>query len=123
MLFIDRILEANGSEARAEATVKEGPWISGGDPWQLGLVEGMAQTAAALMSTRLREEGLRVQKGMLVGIRGLQFRGRIHLADRVVFQVKLTRRLGPLALALCSAFRGDEVVAQGELKFFVESCP
>jgi 3-hydroxymyristoyl/3-hydroxydecanoyl-(acyl carrier protein) dehydratase len=81
------------------------------------LIEGLAQTAAVLNGTHEDSRG----RGLLVGLKNLRMYRRVRVGERLRFEIDLIRRLPPLVLTRGRASVGDEVVAEGELKFFVES--
>ena len=57
---------------------------------------------------------------MLVGVKRLRIVRRPKAGESLTFRVDLIKRLGPVTLFEGEARAGDETVAQGELKFFVE---
>ena len=121
ILCVDRILQADGQLAVTERWVREGADVSGGVLWEEGLLEGFTQTAAVLLSHHVEEKGHRLLKGMLVGIRGLEIRRPVRLNERICYRVELLKKILPLSVVRCEASCGDEVIACGEMKFFVES--
>jgi hypothetical protein len=58
---------------------------------------------------------------MLVGIRRCRIARRPRVGERLVYRVDLVRRISPLTLMRCEARVGEEVVASGEMKFYVEN--
>lgn len=123
MLVVDRIACVSDEDATGRTDVRQGPWVSEGVFWEMGLVEGMAQTAAALMGTRLSASGREFSRGMLAAVRDLEIHRDVLLGETIVFQVKRTRTIGPLSRVEAVAVCGEEVVARGELTFFVEAAP
>lgn len=121
ILCIERIVETDLEHAVAERVVREGSHVDDrGELWEGALVEGLAQTAAVLNAFADREQGRRSGKGMLVGVRKFDVTRRPRLGERIVFRVELIRRIIPLTLMRCEARCGDEVLARGEMKFYVE---
>jgi predicted hotdog family 3-hydroxylacyl-ACP dehydratase len=120
ILCIDRVLEADADHAMAERVVAPGADIEEGELWEEGLVEGLAQTAAVLNAFDERKAGRRSRKGMLVGVRRCQIRRRARVGERLTFRVELIRRILPLAVMRCEVRAGDELLASGEMKFYVE---
>jgi len=123
ILSIDRILPCGGDRAAAEGDVAEGPLLQEGELWEGALIEGMTQTAAVLLQARLGEEGLRLSKGVLAGIRGLRIERRPRRGETVRYDVEVIRILFPFSLVSCEARCGDDRIARGEMKFFVEAGP
>lgn len=121
ILCIERIVETDLEHAVAERVVREGCQVDDrGELWEGALVEGLAQTAAVLNTFADREQGRHSGKGMLVGVRKFDVTRRARLGERIVFRVELIRRITPLTLMRCEARCGDEVLARGEMKFYVE---
>lgn len=121
VLLIDRLLEAAPDRAVAECLFGEGPWSDGEEVWELALVEGLAQTAAAMVSAERRRRGERApSSGMLVGLKRFEWKRRARIGERLEFRVELVKSLPPLAVVEGIAAAGLEEIARGELKFFVE---
>lgn len=90
------------------------------DCWEPWLVEGLAQTAAVLDGDN-RDGGLpEDHKGMLVGVRRFRIARAPRVGESIVFRVDLVKKLGPVTLVDGTATVGDETIASGELKFYVE---
>lgn len=85
--------------------------------WEGLVIEGLAQTAAVLNGTH----GASTGRGLLVGLKDLRFHRCARAGQRLRFEVDLLRRLPPLVLVRGRASVAGEVIAEGELKFFVES--
>ena len=60
---------------------------------------------------------------MLVGIRGLRIRRLPRRGETVRYEIGLLKRLGPLSLVDARALVGDEMIAEGTMKFHVEVAP
>jgi 3-hydroxymyristoyl/3-hydroxydecanoyl-(acyl carrier protein) dehydratase len=86
--------------------------------WEPWLLEGLAQTAAVLNGKNAKDE--KPKKGMLVGARGLKILRRPRAGETIRYHVNLIKRLGPLTLVEGTAWVGDESIASGNLKFYVE---
>lgn len=121
ILCISKILEVDAEHAVAERVVGAGGDVERGELWELSLVEGLAQTAGILNAFDERQSGRRRHHGMLVGMRRCRIRRRARIGERLVFRVDLIRRIAPLTLMRCEARVGEEVVAEGEMKFYVET--
>ena len=100
--------------------VREGADVVGGELWEEGLVEGLAQTAAVLNAFDEQKHEKRSHKGMLVGVRKFLVSRRARVGETVRFRVDLVRRITPLTLMRGEARSGDELLASGQLKFYVE---
>lgn len=121
ILCIDRILEVGEKHALAARVVVPGGGVDRGEFWEPGLVEGLAQTAGVLNAYDEWLSGRPHRPGMLVGIRRCRIFRRARVGERIVFRVDLIRRISPLTLMRCEARVGEEVLAAGEMKFYVET--
>jgi len=121
ILCVDRILDVDEQHAVTEHIVVPGGGVDGGELWEPGLVEGMAQTAGVLNAYDEWLSGRPHRPGMLVGIRRCRIRRRARVGERLVYRVDLIRRISPLTLMRCEARVGEEVLALGEMKFYVET--
>jgi 3-hydroxyacyl-[acyl-carrier-protein] dehydratase len=124
ILGVDRILELRAGAAVATRLVPNGPDVDArGALWEEGLIEGLAQTASALHTFGARRGGRKLARGMLVGINQLTIHRRARAGERIEYRVELIRQLEAVSLVRGSARAGDEVLAEGELKFYVEEAP
>ncbi len=121
MLCLESILQVDADVAAAELVVGDGLFLDGEELCEQGYLEGLAQTAAALLTTRTRAAGAEPRGGFLVGIRDLAIRRRARRGERVRFRVELVTTFGSIAVVRGLAACGGETLAQGELRFFVES--
>lgn len=120
ILCIDRILDVDAEHAVTERVVVPGDHMDGDKAWELAIVEALAQTAAVLDAFQEHKEGPRARHGMLVGIRRFRMGRRVGAGERIVFRVELVRRISPLTIMRCEAKVGEDVIASGEMKFYVE---
>ena len=112
ILCIDKIVEVDDEHAITEQVAR-------GD-WEGWLVEGLAQTAAVLNEHDEQKTGLASAKGMLVGVRKFDIARPPRKGETIRMRIDLVRRITPLTLMRCEAHAGDELIAKGELKFYVE---
>ena len=106
---VERLVEATPAHAVAEARAAEA-W----EPW---LIEGLAQTAALLNATAYGE----TQRGMLVQVRRFDIVRPPRANERLTMRVDVVLRLSPVHLLKGEVRDADgEVIATGELKFYVE---
>lgn len=108
-----RVIET--TRAETERTIRQDV-----DCWEPWLVEGLAQTAAVLDGDN-RGALAADHKGMLVGVRRFRIERAPLVGETVVFRVDLVKKLGAVTLVDGTARVGDEEIARGELKFYVET--
>lgn len=111
ILCVDTIISVDDDRAVTEHVVP-----SGDEQWEGFLIEGLAQTAAVLNGHADGGSG----RGLLVGLKDLQVHRRARPGEVLRFEVELVRRLAPLILVSGKASSAEELLAHGELKFFVE---
>ncbi|MCB9869791.1 MAG: hypothetical protein H6837_08030 [Planctomycetes bacterium] len=116
ILCIDRVTAIRPDGATAERRVPASP---DGPMWEGWLIEGLAQTAAAMRGGQ-PDAGGSAQRGMLVGLRDVAFGRRPLPGELVEFEVVLLKQLGTLTLFAATARAGGEVVARGTMKFHIE---
>lgn len=117
VLCIDEIVECNETDATCAMTVREGAFTDGECLWEPMLLEAVAQTAAVMSGNRLRKIGTKLERGLLVGVRGFAIHREVRVGERVVCHVKVLRRLDQFVLVDGRVTCGDDVVAEGQLKF------
>jgi 3-hydroxymyristoyl/3-hydroxydecanoyl-(acyl carrier protein) dehydratase len=129
IVAVDRLLYVDRSQARGERLVtvhsglRPGGSLLGDELLEVHLIEGLAQTAGGVNGFDARETGRTTRAGWLVGIRNFAIQRRPRIGERVEFEVKILKKLGELVLFDCRASVGDETIAAGEMKFFVENLP
>ena len=108
VLCVDRLIEADTEHAVSRGIAREA------EPW---LIEGLAQTAALMNAKAYGETGL----GMLVQVRRFEVARPPRAGEVLDFRVDLVRLLLPLSLVQGRVQDADgELVASGELKFYLE---
>jgi 3-hydroxymyristoyl/3-hydroxydecanoyl-(acyl carrier protein) dehydratase len=124
ILGVDRIREIGDQWVVAERLVEPGPELSAdGLLWEGVLIEGLAQTASVLHARAAHLESRRVARGMLVGLSHLVFHRHARAGELVEYRIELTRLLEPVSLMHGVARVGAEVLAEGDLKFYIEQVP
>jgi len=120
ILCVDSIREADRCGASTEFVVREGPHVEDGRMWEVGMIEGLAQTTAALENPLGIPPEARPGLGMLVGLRDFAVHRRPRVGERVVWRVAVLRRFGPFLLVRGEVRVEDELLAGGELRFYWE---
>jgi len=107
---VERLLEADPAAGVAHVRAP-GAW----EPW---FIEGLAQTAAMLNAAAYGETG----RGMLVQVRRFAIHRAPRAGELLSARVDVVRRLPPVHLLEGTVRDADgALVAEGELKFYVES--
>ena len=120
MVMIDELIHCGDAAATAVKTFKRGDYgTTGGRVLEPALVESLAQTVAAFQGCRAQRSDRGLSRGMLVGVSHFDFRGPVSCEKPVHLSVTITRVLPPFCLAEGHAEQDGQIVAQGELKFFL----
>ena len=117
-LCIDEIVECGESEVLCALTVRDGPLVQSGHLWEPALLEAVAQTAAVMGGFRVKQLGLAVERGWLVGARGFVIQHVPVVGQRVMFHVRTIRRLDQFILVEATVSCCEAILATGQLKFY-----
>jgi 3-hydroxymyristoyl/3-hydroxydecanoyl-(acyl carrier protein) dehydratase len=121
MIMVDELVETAPDGARAVKTFREDDYgVENGRVIQSFLVEALAQTVAAMHGEAAAKRGRPPGVGMLTGVTDFRFGREVTAGEEITLEVTVTRRLAPFVFADGRALCGAEVVAEGEMKFYIE---
>ena len=121
MVMLDALVRSGGDAAVATKTFAPDSYgVHEGRVLESALVECLAQTVAALHGQRARQDGRPPAMGMLVGVSDFVFHRPGQCGSPLTLSVEVTRRLGPLVLALGRVEQNGELVAEGYVKLHVQ---
>ncbi len=122
MRLIDRLLEVEGKNGVVEAQIMaDCPLVSPeGDLEDVALVELLAQSHAAIKGYADLRDNKAIQQGFLVGIKKLVKLGSARQGDLLRIQIRTLVELEAFAVAAGEVWRGSELIAQGEIKVWVQ---
>ncbi|MEI8006520.1 MAG: 3-hydroxyacyl-ACP dehydratase [Bacteroidota bacterium] len=86
-----------------------------------GLIENMAQTAAAGSSGKSGEEAAPPKLGFIGAIRDLEIKKMPKSGDEIFTKVTVTHEILNASVVAASITLHDEIIAQCELRIFLES--
>jgi hypothetical protein len=118
ILRLHRVVAADASAAIVLGSEPEGP---GALPWELGAIEGLAQSAAVLLGQSSETAGPRPSpraggpRGMLVALKRFVIEAQPPRGAEITYHVHLVRRLGPTAMVAGHAECEGVRLAGGEL--------
>ena len=113
ILRIHRVVAADAATAVVAGTEPEG---EGALPWELGAIEGLAQSTAVLLAQAVRPQDLpEAPRGMLVAVKRFVIEGQPPRGAEILYHVHLVRRLGPTAMVRGHAECDGRRLAGGEL--------
>ena len=123
MLLVDRVLEIEGSTRAVgikNVTINE-PFFQGhypGTPIMPGvlIVEAMAQLAGLLVGQELEHTG---RLAVLLSMDRVRLRRPVTPGDQLILEAKTIRVRRQLAHMACTAYVGDDVAAEAEIKFML----
>src|ERR1700744_1910261 len=84
-----------------------------------GLMENMAQTAAAGEGNLARIEERPIDIGFIAGVKDLEIFDLPSVGEELTTEVKFETRLLNAAIVTGKVFRGEELIAQCEMKIFI----
>jgi predicted hotdog family 3-hydroxylacyl-ACP dehydratase len=121
MQLIEALEEFDGDSGAISAVVEAGnPLLEeDGALADVALLELLAQSFAALQGYADSFSGQQPRQGFLVGVRKVSFFARPHLGDRLRIHVQATARLEGFAVVEGKVMRGDEMLAEGNLKLWI----
>ena len=120
MVRLDRLLSWTPDEVAGEFTIKEGdPFLREGMLREASIVESIAQTVAAGQGYTSYQQGGTPPLGFLTGIEDFAYLRPVHAGDTLTLWAKVQSTTGPLRITESKAKVGEELVAQGTLKFFL----
>ena len=120
MCMVDRLIDIGGTAeahiAPDNALVDERGLL---DP--IALIEMVAQTYAAVKGFNDRLAGEPVKKGFLVGLRKIQFLKPVFVGDLLRINVDTVGAIAGFAVVKGHVTRNQEVIAEGEIKLWIQS--
>ena len=122
MRLIEQLLAVDGPNGRAEARIRDNPLFvtPGGRLDPAAHLELIAQTFAAVKGWREQALGIPPQTGYLVGADGLLISGAPRIGDLLTVTMDETERIGSLVAVQGRSYRGDQLLARGRLKLWLD---
>lgn len=118
ILRIHRVVAADAGAAIVVGAEPDGP---GALRWELGAIEGLAQSAAVLLAHAIPEParaGLGPH-GMLVAVKRFTIDAHPPAGAEITYHVRLVRRLGPTAMIAGHTECAGRRLAGGELTLWM----
>ena len=84
-----------------------------------GFIELVAQTAGAAYGCLCLQRGLPVRPGFLAGVRDFAVLAKARQGDTLTVRTTVVAEVGDVMLVQGLVYRGEELLAQGELKVYV----
>jgi 3-hydroxymyristoyl/3-hydroxydecanoyl-(acyl carrier protein) dehydratase len=121
LVLIDRLTACAEDRGEAVRTFRRGDYgvVDGMVPESL-LIEGLAQTAAAMQGYQRLQSALPAGGGMLVGLDRVRFLERVAVDQELRLSVQLVTRVGPFRIIAGRVHCGGRLVAEGEFKVLIQ---
>ena len=119
MVMVDRLVKVGEGSATSEFVVRsENIFVEKGLFREEGVLENIAQTAAAMNGYRELTEGGHVGNGYIGGVKNLEVLFLPRIGETVTTMVTETHRVMDASVLNGESRVGDRVVARCELKVF-----
>jgi predicted hotdog family 3-hydroxylacyl-ACP dehydratase len=119
-VMVDHLLEMNETITRSEFVVKEeNIFVEDGFLKEPGLVENIAQTAAARAGYISKTEDKPVALGYIGSIKNLQIFSLPQTGDHLVTEVKVENQIFDVTLISGSISCNEKTIASCEMKIFI----
>lgn len=121
MQLIEALEAFDGETGTVSARVDAGHLLleEDGALAEVALLELLAQTFAAVQGYADSFSGQPARQGFLVGVRKVSFLARPRPGDRLEIKVRATARLEGFAVVEGSVMRGDNLLAEGNIKLWI----
>lgn len=119
-VMVDRLVYSDDNVTRTSFIVPEyNVLVSDGKFTAAGLMENMAQTAAAGEGNLARIEERPIDIGFIAGVKDLEIFDLPSIGDELTTEVKFETRLLNAAIVTGKVYRNEELIAQCEMKIFI----
>ncbi len=121
MRLVERLLEVDGKNGIVEARIGSAALLTDADGRleDLALVEIMAQSYATLKGYIDRRDQRPVRQGFLVGIKKMVRHASVRADDLLQVHIRTIAELDDFAVAEGEIRCGDEVIAEGDVKVWI----
>ncbi len=118
MRVVDELLEVDGKKASVSAEVSaDSPFVdANGKLDDIILVELIAQGHAVLNGYYTQLESRPVREGFLVGVKKAKWFGAAYAGEKLLIEIDTLAEVDAFSLAMGQVWRGDIMVASGEIK-------
>jgi len=120
--MIDILVSANDVEAITQFTVRENHlFVDKGYFTEPGLIENMAQTAAAGTGYHAAQSGLPSPVGFIGAIKNFEVKALPKLGQTIQTTTKVLHQVMHATVVQASVFLNDEMIAAAEFKIFLQN--
>jgi 3-hydroxyacyl-[acyl-carrier-protein] dehydratase len=119
MIMVDELLTAEGAVTETLFAIRpENVFVENGFFTEPGLIENMAQTAAAGAGAKPGEEGKKARTGFIGGIRNLKIHSLPATGDMIRTRVTLLHTVFEASVIRAEVFKEEILLAECEMKIF-----
>jgi len=119
-VMVDRLLFSDDDHTKTSFTVTEdNVLVINGELSEAGLMENMAQTAAAGAGNMARIEDRPIDIGYIAAVKNLEIFELPPLNAELITEVKVETRLLNVAIVTGKVWSNNSVIAQCEMKIFI----
>lgn len=120
--MVDKIIQADAKVSRTAFEVREGRmFVEGGFFTEPGLVENMAQTAAAGTGYRYQQMGETVPVGFIGAIKNLKIYGLPKTGDTLQTEITIVHTVLNVHVVEAAVYVGEAKMASCEMKIFEQA--
>jgi 3-hydroxyacyl-[acyl-carrier-protein] dehydratase len=120
MVMVDRLLEVFDKTTVTAFLIREDNiFCEKGAFREPGLIENMAQTAAAGVGSKPGNSGANAPVGFIGGIRNLKIDGFPEVGQEIITRVTVLHEVFEATIVQGQVFLGDKLIAGCELKIFL----
>ena len=123
MVLVDRFegIDAEGVSTTGYTVVPAGLFVAGGRMSECGIIEHMAQSAAARIGWCCRAEGRPVPVGFIGAVSRLELHDLPRTGAHLRTRLHIVQEIGPLSLAEVRTEADGRPLAEGNLKIYLQS--
>lgn len=123
MVLVDRFegIDAEGISTTGYTVVPAGLFVAGGRMSECGIIEHMAQSAAARIGWCCRAEGRPVPVGFIGAVSRLELHDLPRTGAHLRTRLRIVQEIGPLSLAEVRTEADGRPLAEGNLKIYLQS--
>jgi predicted hotdog family 3-hydroxylacyl-ACP dehydratase len=124
MIMIDRLLSADEICGRSEFIVgSENLFIENGALNASGMIENMAQTAAARIGYICLEEKRPVPLGYIGAVQNLEILAKPKINERIETEISIKNQIFDITIVAATIYADGKTLARCDLKIFISKQP
>lgn len=120
-LFVDKVLVySNKSIETTYLITKDNPLVEGFQLSEAGLIENMAQTAAALEGCRAKQNNQAIKTGFIGAVKKLEITGTADISDLLETKISIINNVMGATVAEGVVRCKEKILAKCELTIFLK---